>query len=185
MTTLPQSNATGSAMPGPAPGPRSLTKDQMAAISREMYSGFGQVTTVLMRSVDYKHAFLTELEWLVIPSVVSSQFSVASAEEGNTGLQTPRACVLWAHVSEAVDRRLSANAGKPRLHPNEWTSGNIAWLIDAVGDPRATGMLLKAVVEQRFAKTGLKTMQRGADGQFKLQLLSKEIGPATVAAGTA
>ncbi|MEO1205118.1 MAG: toxin-activating lysine-acyltransferase [Pseudomonadota bacterium] len=44
--------------------------------------------------------------------------------------------ITWARVSTDVDTRMSEIAGKQplRLRPDEWTSGEIYWLIDAVGD---------------------------------------------------
>lgn len=177
MTADEKSTAVPAANGQPAKAPR-LTKEQLASLARDMYAGFGQVTTVLMRSVEYRHAFLSELEWLVVPSVLSSQYSIASAEQGNSGLTSPQAVVLWAHVSETVDKRLTSSGGKPRLRPDEWTSGQIPWLIEVAGDTRAASMLLRTVVEQKFAKTGLKTMERQTNGQYKERLLGIAVPPA-------
>ena len=181
MTTAADNDVGSMPANGQAAVPGRVTKEQMAAVARDMYAGFGQVTTVLMRAVDYRHAFLAELEWLVVPAVVTGQYSIASAEQGQTGLTTPQAVVLWANVSEAVDKRLSASGTKPRLRPDEWTSGQIPWLIEAAGESRAASMLLRTVVEKRFAKTGLKSMERDGKGGFAMRLLGKE-APAAEAA---
>ncbi|WP_346891459.1 toxin-activating lysine-acyltransferase [uncultured Roseibium sp.] len=55
---------------------------------------------------------------------------------GVAGLTVPLALVLWAKVSEEVDRKLEAQkkAGAPlRLAPVDWTSGDIPWLVLSVG----------------------------------------------------
>ena len=158
--------------------PPKLSKEQMAKLTREMFSSFGQITTVLMRSAEHRHAFLAELEWLVVPAILSSQYSISSAVQNNTGLAAPQAVVMWAHVSDLVDKRLAAGGGKPRLRPHEWTSGQIPWLIDVVGDTKSASSLLKTIVEKRFAKTGLKTMHRAADGKYSLQVLRVAAVPA-------
>jgi hemolysin-activating ACP:hemolysin acyltransferase len=40
--------------------------------------------------------------------------------------------VLWARVAPDVDARLAQNQRYPgRLHPIEWRSGDIFWIIDS------------------------------------------------------
>ncbi|TDN21111.1 toxin-activating lysine-acyltransferase, partial [Lactobacillus crispatus] len=49
---------------------------------------------------------------------------------------SPYAAALWAKVSPEVDRRLSVDKTLPlRLAADEWQSGDILWIIDAVGHP--------------------------------------------------
>lgn len=165
---------------------RKVINNTMATAAKSVLAGFGEITTVLMRSADYRYTFLPELEWLCMPAVLSGQYSVASAAAETGGIAVPRACVIWAHVSDAVDARLSAAGTKPRLRPDEWTSGTIPWLIDAVGEPRAAAMLLKTIVESRFSKSGLKSMQRDAGGRFTVRVLGlPQAGMPEVMAGTA
>ena len=92
--------------------------------------------------------------------------------------------MLWASVNDETDARLSSNLGQhsggasvahpqphTRLKPQEWASGPHAWLVEAVGDPRA----VKALVDQTLAGPlkgrGLKVVTRGADGKPALQIL--------------
>jgi hemolysin-activating ACP:hemolysin acyltransferase len=180
MAKTPAQAAPANNSPARPPQGPTLSKEQIAAVGKEMYAGFGQIVTVLMRSSEYHTAPLSTLESLVVPAVVSSQFSIATMQRGDTGLSTPQAIVLWAHVSEAIDRRLATTDGKPKLQPVEWTSGSIPWVVEVAGQPRAATALLRNVVEKRFAKTGLKIMQKNSDGHYKVTVL--KAAPAKAAA---
>ena len=62
------------------------------------------------------------------------------------------AAVLWASVSEEIDKQLSDNPDQSmKLAPKDWKSGDIPWLIIAAGDQR----LIKALVK-RVQETALK-----------------------------
>lgn len=152
-------------------------------------ASFGHIVTVLMRSAKHRLAFLTELEWLAAPPAASGQFALSMRRNPKTGAQTPIGVVMWASVSKAVDERLSKSIGRPQLRPEEWVSGNIPWLIEAVGEPRATAMLLKELVETRFAATGLKALDVDAKGRVVVKTLKPEgaakPGAAKAAAATA
>jgi cytolysin-activating lysine-acyltransferase len=141
-------------------------------MSARLSATFGQFVSVFMRTRHCRHAFLADLEWLVVPAIATSQVSVAEAQDKATGLSSPIAVVLWASVSEAVDQRLATTPSQPlRLKPDEWASGTIPWLVEAAGDPRAVQALIKALVEQRFSATGLKTFMRGPTGQPLVHVL--------------
>lgn len=78
----------------------------------------------------------------------------------------PVAAAFWAQVSADVDRKLSENlAGPIRLRPDEWRSGEILWLIDAVGDSRALPTFLKHLQENVFKGRPVKMRTRGPDGR--------------------
>jgi cytolysin-activating lysine-acyltransferase len=104
---------------------------------------FARMVSVLMRSDSFKHHTLGDLEWLVVPALVSGQFSLAEARAPQNRPTTPVAVALWATVSADVDKRLrDAPKVPPRLRPDEWRSGDNLWLMLAVGDRRVLGELL-------------------------------------------
>src|SRR5882724_2910542 len=70
---------------------------------------FAQIITVLMRSPRYRHYTLGDLEWLVIPPLVTGQFTVANTSLKQNGVTVPVAIALWATVSAEVDKKLSEN----------------------------------------------------------------------------
>jgi hemolysin-activating ACP:hemolysin acyltransferase len=137
------------------------------AVSRDVAAAFGDTVAVLMRSPFHRSTFLPELEWLVGPGIASGQFAIAHRSDPRNGAQTAVAVVLWALVSDLVHQRLMAASGKPKLKPEEWTSGAVPWLIEAAGEAEATRNLLKSLVAKKFADTGLNMMQLGADGKFR------------------
>jgi hemolysin-activating ACP:hemolysin acyltransferase len=128
-----------------------------AAIAIRQSLAFAQIISVLMRSSHYKHYTLADLEWLVLPPLLTGQFSVAEAAPKDGGARFPVAVALWASVSVEVDQRLSENLTAPiRLRPDEWKSGNILWLVDAVGDGRIVPALLKQLGETVWKTAEIK-----------------------------
>ena len=111
-----------------------------ATAAARISSAFGDIIALLMGSAQFKHYALVDLEWLVIPPLVSGQFLLAHAQSRETGLAAPAATILWGSVSAEVDQRLTATIDQPlRLKPHEWQSGDILWIVAAAGEPRADG----------------------------------------------
>jgi len=162
----PPKDASGS------PDGPSKEAQMRAAVAIRQSLAFTQIVSVLMRSPHYKHYTLADLEWLVLPPLVTGQFSVAEASVGPNGPKVPAAIALWASVSAEVDKRLSGDLNAPmRLRPDEWRSGDTLWLIDAVGDPRIVPELLKRLRESVFKQKDLKVRGRGQDGKPVVQVL--------------
>jgi hemolysin-activating ACP:hemolysin acyltransferase len=125
---------------------------QRAAESKNRMALFGEIVTVFMRSPQFRAMPLAELDALVVPAVVNNQFFLMETRSKENGYITPIGVALWAAVSADVDHRLSTNLDQPmKLAPNEWKSGNIAWLVATAGDARAVSPIL-----QRFCETTLK-----------------------------
>ena len=127
---------------------------------------FGQIVTILMRSPQHKFLPLADLEWLVLPGVISGQCSVAQAQV--SGATVPVGLVLWASVSSTVDQRLSDVSAPGRLQPEEWRSGDIPWLIELVADTRTRQLLLTHLAETMFKGREIKMRVRGADGKLQI-----------------
>ena len=115
---------------------------QLAAIKKAV--AFTQIVSTLMRSSAHKQHALADLQWLVLPALERGQFKIAEAKKEPNGLSVPAGFLFWASVSPEVDKRLSENLDTPtRLKPDEWNSGEILWLVETLGDPRALRTLLK------------------------------------------
>jgi hemolysin-activating ACP:hemolysin acyltransferase len=156
----------------PADKPNSEEAQRRAAIAIRQSLAFAQIVSVLMRSPRYKHYTLSDLEWLVLPPLLTGQFSVAEASTKQGGPRVPVAVALWASVSAEVDKRLSENLAAPiRLRPDEWRSGDILWLVDAVGDARVVPQLLKPLSETVFKGRQVKVRRRGEDGKAAVKIL--------------
>ena len=113
-------------------------------------ANFGGAVALFMRSPAHKHYTLADLEWLLIPPLRLNQF-VAAEVKLPAGQAVPAALVLWARVSAEVDARLSATPSYPiRLHPNEWQSGDVFWIIDAVGERNSVQQCIEMLVKTVF-----------------------------------
>jgi hemolysin-activating ACP:hemolysin acyltransferase len=159
---------------GSASNSASTDESRRALSSIRQSVAFAQIVTLLMRSPHYRHYTLGDLEWLVIPPLVTGQYIVANARLQQNGATVPVAIALWASVSAEVDKKLSENLHLPiRLRPDEWRSGDVLWLIDAVGDSRAVSQLLKQLVETRFKGREVKFRIPGENGKVTVQRIAE------------
>src|SRR5215470_983954 len=141
---------------------------------------FAQIVSILMHSPRYRHYTLGDLEWLVLPPLLTGQCSVAEAKSKENGTSIPVAVALWASVSAEVDRRLAENLNTPiRLRPDEWRSGDILWLIDAVGDRRVVPGLLKQLADNTLKGREIKVRGRGEGGKVEVKNLQTTLQQAS------
>src|SRR5215813_6821527 len=158
----------------PTGGTASTKEAQRQAVSAIRQSvAFAQIVTVLMRSPRYRHYTLGDLEWLVVPALKTGQWRVVGTQSKQNGVSFPVAVALWARVSPEVDKKLSENLHVPiKLRPDEWQSGDILWLVDAVGEPRVVPQLLKQLVETSFKGREAKVRAAGEDGKISVRRLA-------------
>jgi hypothetical protein len=80
---------------------------------------------------------------------------------------------------------LTENLNTPiRLRPDEWRSGDILWLIDAVGDRRVVPGLLKQLADNTLKGREIKVRGRGEGGKVEVKNLQATL-QAAAAAGPA
>jgi cytolysin-activating lysine-acyltransferase len=136
---------------------------------------FAQIVSLTIKSPLYRHFAIGDLEWLVVPPLALGTFALAEAKAQADGPAFPVAVALWAQVSPDVDQRLSENLAAPiRLRPDEWASGDAAWVIAAIGDPRALNGLLQQLNNSVFKERTVKIRAAGSDGKVSVKTL-KEI----------
>ena len=139
---------------------------KLSSASKMVAAAFGEIVSLLMRTPNYKHLMLSDLEWFVVPAVASGQFTLAEAQSKTSGITQPMGVVLWARVSEEVDKRLHENLDQPiRLKPVEWTSGDNIWLIEAAGESRVIEALIKRMRETIWAGRPVRLRARDKDGK--------------------
>lgn len=157
--------------------PPAADSNQQAALrlltAQKLNVAFANIVTLMMRHQAFRTHFIAELEWILVPAVATGQFLISEVKESAEGIPIPVAAVLWARVSEEVDKRLQGLKQRPKLAPNEWASGSIPWLVDAIGEPREAANLVKHLSENVFAKTGLRAVERAADGSAVVRVLGK------------
>lgn len=155
-----------------APASSGLAPDEIkkrANAAKHVAASFGEIVTLMMRSAADKYITLQDLEWMVVPALQSGQFAVAEAQARDTGAVMPVGAVLWAFVSPEVDQRLSNNLDQPtRLQPAEWRSGDIPWIVMAIGEPKLLGGLLQQLSKSIFSRQAPKMRARGADGKVAI-----------------
>jgi hemolysin-activating ACP:hemolysin acyltransferase len=152
---------------------KSLDKAHVGAAASKLFSAsIGEIVTIFSRSPAHKHYSLADIEWMVVPAIFSRQFYVVEAAHREHGFRAPIAAVTWAFVSEEVDRRLEEQTARPvRMRPDEWTSGEIGWLIDAVGSPAGVDAALQWVKAGPFKGRSLKLLRDVEGGKAKIALL--------------
>jgi cytolysin-activating lysine-acyltransferase len=177
--------ATAQVSDAAAGGAASEEARRRAAAAVRHSLAFAQIVSILMHSPRYRHYTLGDLEWLVLPPLLTGQCSVAEAKSKENGTSIPVAVALWASVSAEVDRRLAENLNTPiRLRPDEWRSGDILWLIDAVGDRRVVPGLLKQLADNTLKGREIKVRGRGEGGKVEVKNLQTTLQQASAIPST-
>lgn len=143
---------------------QSANNDIQARVNKTTMA-FGEIVVLLSRSPMYRHMSLADLEWLVMPALMTNQVTTVRGKlKDQRGLTVPLGLALWAHVSEDVDKKLEAQKKSNipfRLAPQDWKSGDILWLLDVIGPKEVAPALVKKLEEtvlkdqpyKRFAQT--------------------------------
>jgi cytolysin-activating lysine-acyltransferase len=117
-----------------------------ARLAREQAANRAFADLVMLARQDpvYRNYALSDLDWLVIPAVVTGNLAVARQRKDGAGI--PVAAVTWARVSEEVYERLKENPRRPvRLSPEEYVSGDIHVLAHAFGPPEVVRNLIASL----------------------------------------
>lgn len=114
-------------------------------------------TTLPLNSPRHKHLFLTDLEWLVIPALMTRQFQLWRRNGRPVGFAS------WATVSDEVEQRMKS--GMPKLRPDEWQSGDRAWLVDMVAPFGNADRLLADLKQRSFKDRALMALRPAPTGK--------------------
>lgn len=146
-----------------------------AAVSKMISAAVGEIAIVMSRAPSHKHYALADIEWMVLPAVLSGQFYVAEATRQEDGSRVPVAAITWATVSEDVDARLTTHDGPlpARLRPEEWTSGETPWIIDMIGDPCGLDVALKQLFAGPWKEAQPKLSVRGVEGVRQAKIVTQ------------
>lgn len=185
--TTPAASVTPSSPPiaqaGPGTARPELAADEIkkrASAAKHVAASFGEIVTLMMRSQENKSITLQDLEWMIVPALQNGQFAVAEAQSKETGAVMPVGAVLWAFVSPEIDQRLSNTLDQPpRLQGADWRSGDIPWIVMAIGEPKLLGGLLQQLSKSVFARQAPKMRARGADGKVAIGRLEFNSAPAS------
>jgi cytolysin-activating lysine-acyltransferase len=154
---------------------------------------FAQVVAVLMRDPNFRTMPLADLEWLVLPAVMSGQFRVAEAPASlgpgkgpdkaadkapdktrTGGVLVPVAVALWARVSGEIDKALAGSLDQPvRLKPHQWASGEHVWLVAVAGDRRAVPKLIDEIARTDLKGQRIKMRVKGTGNTVVVKTLGE------------
>ena len=121
----------------------------------EISSILGTVAVLMIDSPMHQHFFLADMKWLVIPPIHLRQFRIFRRDNH------PFAYVSWAMLSEEAGERLKQ--GNHRLRPDEWRSGNQAWIIDMIAPFGGHEEVLKDLKRNVFQDTKVRVFQMAPD----------------------
>lgn len=142
------------------------------AVSKLLSADIGDIAVLFSRSPAHKHYTFADIEWMILPAVISGQAYIAELQHKEHGARAPVAAVLWARVSTDVDARLTANIShKLRLRADEWQSGEIHWIIDIAGEAHAIAGALAELAQTQLKGNRVSLVVADADGVLRIQEL--------------
>ena len=141
----PQAKTSDIAAP-PAP---QLTPELMAQIGElrsKIQISIGQTFLAMMDLPRYKHISLADFSHLIVNPLLRNRVAIAhksAIENGQAKVdeETIAGIAIYATVSPAVDAKITeqtkAGVFPLRLAPEDWTSGDLPWLLDVIAADRA------------------------------------------------
>lgn len=182
--TAREHSSTKDAAPADAAAAKPLPPDELkrrAAASKQLSATMGDLIGLMARSPRHRDHKLADIRWLVVPAIRTGQYSLATAQSKSHGYTAPVAAVLWATVSDEVDKRISTDLSSPiRLAPREWKSGGNLWIVDAIGDTRLVNEMVKRLQTNEWKGKAVKA--RIVDAQKQVRIRTIEAQPAQKAA---
>lgn len=139
-----------------------------AQIVNDRLTLLGKLIRLMSLAPEFRKMSLGEIDAMITPAITMGQVLIAEtqAQDGKAA-PAPAAFALWASVSPEIDQRLSTELDQPwGLAAPDWKSGDIPWLILAVGDERVVSALLNAFITQTLGGKELKMRGRDASGKM-------------------
>lgn len=102
----------------------------------------------LMHLPRYRHLPLGELQPMVLEPLIRDRLAIAQPRAPEKPeLADIAGFAIWASVSDEVDAKIreqiTAGVWPVRLAPEDWTSGQINWLLDVIApDRKVAGLVL-------------------------------------------
>ncbi len=171
-----------------------MTPELMAQIGElrsKIQMSIGQTILAIMDLPRYKHLPLGDLSHLIINPLLRNRVAIAYKSISENGAakvdeETIAGIAIWASVSPAVDAKIGeqikAGVFPVRLTPEEWTSGELPWLLDVIAGDRTQATAVLANFRQLAGDRPVKIhplVGRLIDPAVleKLRVASKELSP--------
>jgi cytolysin-activating lysine-acyltransferase len=130
---------------------------KIAQVRSQVRESFGKVVMAMMMLPRYRSQTLADLQHLVLEPLIRDRVAIAyPGGNEDDPLADITGLAIWASVSEEVDTRIREQIRSGtfplRLKAEDWTSGNINWLIDVIApDAKTTARVIanfKQVVKE-------------------------------------
>jgi cytolysin-activating lysine-acyltransferase len=117
----------------------------------------------MMKMPMYRHCFIGDLDWMVLPPLLLSQYQLFQVDARVVAFSA------WGYLSDAAEARL----GSPscRLAPADWRGGERLCLVHLFAPFGHHEQALKELRETSLAGKSLKIWRIGPDGQSVTELL--------------
>jgi cytolysin-activating lysine-acyltransferase len=161
-TRVTKGSANGTAAsrePEGSPSPQAQAAQTQAGTPLDTM--LGHVVWLMMNMPAYRHVFIADLEWMVLPPLAINQYRLFRADNRVV------AFAAWAYLSEAAEARLQES--NPRLAPADWKSGERLWLVNLFAPFGHQEAALKELCETALADKSFKMHRRGADGVARIE----------------
>lgn len=138
-----------------------------ATVSKMVASAIGDMVTLYSKDSAHKHFAFADMDWKILPPIVSGQYHIETADDPEYGTLRPVALVTWAKVSDELDERLSAQTNRQvvRLRPSDWNSGEHYWLVDVVVTSDGVIKALKLLHNNQLNETNAKLLVHEKNGK--------------------
>ncbi len=164
--------------------------ERIAAVRAHVRESFGKAVMAMMMLPRYRNQTLGDLQHLVLEPLVRDRIAIAyPGGAKDDKLAEIAGMAIWASVSEEVDGRIreqiKAGTFPVRLKPEDWTSGNINWLIDVIAPDQKTTASVIANFKQVVKEGGLRLhplITRLVDEETLKKMGAEKIGAAGAAA---
>jgi hemolysin-activating ACP:hemolysin acyltransferase len=140
---------------------------------KSISAAFGDIIAVLLRSKGHQLLPLSYLASVVVPALTTNQFALAEARSTAQGFLAPVGVLIWASVSTDVDRQLTQSPdGVRKLKSQLWKSGEIIWIVEAVGHQDAIKGLLSEMLKTRWKGKQVRIREVNKAGESVARVLS-------------
>ena len=126
---------------------------RISELRAQVQESFGKVVMTLMMIPRYRHQTLADLHHLVMDPMIRDRVAIAYPPQAEGAPPSQMAgLAIWASVSPDVDVRIRSQIREQvfpiRLNPEDWTSGEINWLLDVIAPDRAAATKVIANLKQ-------------------------------------
>nr|WP_321508784.1 toxin-activating lysine-acyltransferase [uncultured Celeribacter sp.] len=121
---------------------------KVAMLRSQVRESFGKVVMAMMALPRYRHQSLMDLQHLALDPLIRDRVAIAyPADKERSAVSDISGLAIWASVSEEVDAKIrdqiKSGTWPLRLKSEDWTSGEINWLIDVIApDHKTTASVL-------------------------------------------